>query len=424
MNRIRSHGRLTAEGTGTLIVLAMLVHWGGGSNSGPALWLGVAATFAALVSMVWLVWWLFVCEIDREPPHHALPGREVVSALVAVAGLMFTSGLLWDEVWHRRLGGFGEDFWWAPHLLIYGSMGIMSAISGRALWVAAGDRAGLRAAIRRDKSMGVVAVISGYMILTSPIDELWHRIYGVDITAWSLPHITLLLGLLLVLGAAIPQLRSRIVRESEFVDLGRWQEWVAAMLGGVIVGTALQVGTAEWDSVDLSSPIPTSGPLAIFLARPQWLLPVVIAVTVLFAGGFLLGVSRRIGLPTLAGAFALAMRLVIIGMFDGREAGMTVTSQLFALVGLIVVDLVRLRSDGSWRFIDGLWSCAAFLVILIPALANLVPYPVMDGATAVRAAVIALVVAPAASLLGWDLGSWFRRLESSQSVQLTCTNAG
>src|SRR6185437_14268410 len=55
-------------------------------------------------------------------------GWVVLGGLVAVlafgSGLAFVVGTAWDELWHRQFGGFGNDFLWPPHLLMYVSLGL------------------------------------------------------------------------------------------------------------------------------------------------------------------------------------------------------------------------------------------------------------------------------------------------------------
>jgi hypothetical protein len=125
--------------------------------------------------------------------------RRALWALLA-AKLVGGWGVGWDIRWHLVIGR--DSFWIAPHVMTYASVVVASLISLGVLlietWRA---RHGAR-------SPGVITVagLSGtrgfhlawwgmaIVILAAPIDDLWHRLFGLDVTLWSPPHLLGLAG--------------------------------------------------------------------------------------------------------------------------------------------------------------------------------------------------------------------------------------
>ena len=110
-----------------------------------------------------------------------------------VAGL----GFYWDVAWHIDFGRDRELFT-PPHMLILTGLAGIGLASLAAIALATFERAetglhmfGLRAPYSAVPLgfMGLVAVI-GF-----PLDDLWHRNYGIDVTMWSPTH-------LMMIGAA------------------------------------------------------------------------------------------------------------------------------------------------------------------------------------------------------------------------------
>jgi hypothetical protein len=75
-------------------------------------------------------------------------------------------------------------------------------------------------------ALGLVLVV-----LAAPIDDLWHRLFGLDVTLWSPPH------LLALFGSAVSTLGCLLIA-LEVYPLGSW----AARLAFVLVGALLYGG--------------------------------------------------------------------------------------------------------------------------------------------------------------------------------------
>ncbi len=126
------------------------------------------------------------------------------------------SGIYWDVTWHATIGR--ESFWIPPHLLVYAGVIclLLSALSGFTLaWRRAGQ---LRTALTNPMELGFAIAVLGpiIQIIAAPLDDLWHKLYGLDVTIWSPPHlmgiaggIVSIYGLLAALGGELPRRDSR-----------------------------------------------------------------------------------------------------------------------------------------------------------------------------------------------------------------------
>ena len=110
-------------------------------------------------------------------------------------------GAQWDIQWHVTIGR--DSFWIPPHLMLYSGVTAIVLVSfGVLAWTTA------RALGGADRERGTVRVLGftgtpGYhlaawgialTVLAAPIDDLWHRLFGLDVTLWSPPHLLGLLG--------------------------------------------------------------------------------------------------------------------------------------------------------------------------------------------------------------------------------------
>jgi hypothetical protein len=109
-------------------------------------------------------------------------------------------GLQWDIQWHIRIGR--DSFWIAPHLMMYAGVAAIVLLSFGTL---AGDTWRRRGGPAGEGEMAVVGLVStpgfhlaawgiALTVLAAPIDDLWHRVFGIDVTLWSPPHLLGLFG--------------------------------------------------------------------------------------------------------------------------------------------------------------------------------------------------------------------------------------
>lgn len=105
--------------------------------------------------------------------------------------LGFGLGSLWDHAWHVTHPL--EDFW-SPHLLIYTMFTAMAFLIARIVLtpdVRATFGPTMRMPAIGQALPGVLVLACGGMALVGlagVFDSLWHTAFGLDETAWSVPH--------------------------------------------------------------------------------------------------------------------------------------------------------------------------------------------------------------------------------------------
>jgi hypothetical protein len=142
------------------------------------------------------------------------------------AKLVGAWGLGWDIQWHMTIGR--DSFWIAPHLMIYSSVvaGLVFAWGVLAYeWLEGiATTRGFRLA-----ALGLVLVV-----LAAPIDDLWHRLFGLDVTLWSPPH------LLALFGSAVSTLGCLLIA-IEVYPVRSWAGRAGLLLAGALLYGGLRV---------------------------------------------------------------------------------------------------------------------------------------------------------------------------------------
>ena len=118
----------------------------------------------------------------------------------ALSGLLVLAvavmGLYWDVAWHIDLGRDKELFT-PSHTMILLGLGGMVYSAVIAVIFATNDEAdvGFRfSGLRIPRSALLFAVLGIGGTAAFPLDELWHRAYGIDVTLWSPTHLQLVAG--------------------------------------------------------------------------------------------------------------------------------------------------------------------------------------------------------------------------------------
>lgn len=121
-------------------------------------------------------------------------GALPVLAAGALAALL---GIYWDIAWHIDKGR--DTFFTPPHDFLYSGLAIVLLTSLYALWR---DRRKTPAHLRVGPlwlhgGIMIVSIAAGLVLAFAPLDDLWHRVFGVDITLWGPMHLVGILGLTL-----------------------------------------------------------------------------------------------------------------------------------------------------------------------------------------------------------------------------------
>jgi hypothetical protein len=371
-----------------------------------------------------LTWWLLFSPLKVDAPPSPAPaarfsqlpkgevGRGGVAVLVFISGLAFVVGTTWDELWHRMLGGFGEDFLWPPHLLMYASLGLnlLFAVGGIAL--ALRGRGGLRQRFRAEPLLSLLGLIAAYQMASIPSDLLWHEIIGPDITAWSLPHLLLvattaatwLVGLALARSAQ-PAPRWRLLTE-------RVSGLEVLSLGYVTLATVilLQIGVTEWDFME-DGLVRDS-----ILSRPSWSYPVVVLAIGVATAHLALHATRCVGAATAVALAVVLVRLITVNVNRALlDAGPTLGSPLMLLLPAVALDLwyatrrVKGGTVGDWLGGCLLYSFV-FLLVGVPYAQVIVGVPGLDPLAIVQCVVIGVLAGAVAGLASRDVGDWAAQL--------------
>src|SRR5882724_217165 len=121
-----------------------------------------------------------------------------------------------------------DSFWIPPHLMIYSSVTIGLVLVGGVLayeWLRG---------IATTRGFHLAALGLVLVVLAAPIDDLWHRLFGLDVTLWSPPH------LLALFGSAVSTLGCLVVA-IEVYPLGSWAGRVALLLAGALLYGGIRV---------------------------------------------------------------------------------------------------------------------------------------------------------------------------------------
>ena len=185
---------------------------------------------------------------DSAPADTARADSRVLHRLglwvMLAANVLAAWGVAWDIQWHVQIGR--DSFWIPPHVMTYagvtlivlGAFGVLALdtlrrlVSGREL--AGADRI---FGISGTPGFHLAAWGIALTVLAAPIDDLWHRLFGLDVTLWSPPH---LLGLL---GFAINAMACAVIAREAY-PAGRVQLAIVIFALATFYG-ALGIGLRE-----------------------------------------------------------------------------------------------------------------------------------------------------------------------------------
>lgn len=144
-------------------------------------------------------------------------------------------GVQWDIQWHVLIGR--DTFWIAPHLMTYAGVTLAVLLSwGVIAWdtaLAATTPGMVRVlGLRSTRGFHIAAWGIAVTVLAAPIDDLWHRLFGLDVTLWSPPH---LLG---ILGSIVNSLGCLLIAQEAY-PRGTLARSAALVAGGGLLFVSL-----------------------------------------------------------------------------------------------------------------------------------------------------------------------------------------
>lgn len=258
------------------------------------------------------------------------PAVPVFVLLIAAAGAVsMPFGAYWDIAFHSESGR--ESFWSAPHLLIYGGI-LLSLTALVAAMFATRSSRGLIATAWGSRPMRAAAIGMMLVLGSAPADELWHALFGLDVSVWSPPHAVLiggattaLLGLAAIPASGPPPVVIAIR---------------AAMLAASLLAFNVFLAESEF-------PVPA---WHVSQLRPEWVFPVMLG---LFASLVATVARRTLRCPyagTLVVGTYLGLRLLVPVLLAGVGAQVMPRISVFIALPLVcgvAVDAWYLRRPGS-----------------------------------------------------------------------------
>jgi|SRR5713101_2471020 len=140
-------------------------------------------------------------------------------------------GVQWDIQWHVLIGR--DSFWIPPHLMTYAGVSATMLISFGVLawetWHGTGSVRMLGFSGTRGFHLAAWGI--AITVLAAPVDNLWHRIFGLDVTLWSPPH---LMG---ILGASINALACLVIAREVYPERSGARLVAMVVAGAVLYGS-------------------------------------------------------------------------------------------------------------------------------------------------------------------------------------------
>jgi hypothetical protein len=276
-----------------------------------------------------------------------------------VAKLITGWGVQWDIQWHVTIGR--DTFWIPPHVMTYAgvalsvmlSFGLLAWTTFRAPRTLPPDLVSI-AGVVGTRGTQIAAWGIALTVLAAPIDDLWHRLFGIDVTLWSPPH---LLG---ILGAAVNTVGCLVMAREAYPAASR-ARLVALLVGGALLYSGLHfvmqptfrlaymAGGVSFHSYAILAPLllPLALVAASRLSDRRWAPLLVMALVV---------VTGLIGRGIAHTGFEMTKPVSVIDDEIAKDA----TSPI--AVGQIIMRMNAARPDP-------LGPLAPFLVPLVPALA-------------------------------------------------------
>ena len=205
------------------MVNGMILAYGGQWGVGAWLWLFVPLVVYAVIVII-----LFAFGSNETPINNfffgsisnsleratGFPGWSMAGVLSGLWSLLVVViGFYWDVAWHMD-NGRDTTLFTVPHTMILVGLGGLLYTGGLAVLFATLDGAevGIRwGKLRIPWSSLVLIALGGGAVAAFPLDNLWHKAYGIDVTLWSPTHLQLVgggslgtIGILLMCAEAMP----------------------------------------------------------------------------------------------------------------------------------------------------------------------------------------------------------------------------
>jgi len=198
-------------------------------------------------------------------PAYAAGGVMTLASFLLIASL----GFYWDVAWHVDYGRDDIIFTPGHTAILVGIQGLLLAAAVTTLlatWTRA-DVALKGKHLRAPWAAVVLAALGVAAVTAFPLDELWHRAYGVDVTMWGPTH----LGM--ISGASFGPLTALILIKEGGGDLTRFgRHLTATITAAVLLGMStfqleFDLGVQQWQHLYHPVLIALASGFALTIAR-------------------------------------------------------------------------------------------------------------------------------------------------------------
>ena len=262
-----------------------------------------------------------------------VPGWAAIPSLGAIAAAVITfMGAIWDIGVHIDDGRDNGPFGTTAHYPLL--IGLVLVYLMGVLAVGMAPRRSGRSAVAvpglGPVPVGALLILGGgaFAMLGFPLDDLWHRVFGQDVTLWGPTH-TMFFGGLIAAACGAVILRAEGARSAGREPFGGWS-LRRKPLPGVLGGIFLFVGTHATDEFNWAVP-----------QYPQVWQPLLLA----FFGALGLVVARVLGgrgATIAALATYLPLQLLEVGLIGGLDT--TQPASVLFVAEAAVVELVAWRA--------------------------------------------------------------------------------
>jgi hypothetical protein len=250
---------------------------------------------------------------------------------------------------------------------------------------------------RANPLLGLIVLVTAFLLFALPADPIWHTIYGEDLSAWSIPHLLLFLAFAAVMLLAIALQLSTVPPRPW---RGIWRlglaDVVPLLMAASIVLTLGQLMLTEWDNLNRLTPL--------MLSRPEWLLPAIIAALVSLTGTLVNHALRCIGAATVTVLLALAARLLLIRLFDSPI--MSADGWLLMLAPAVALDVWYGLRAGTGRVWLGAGVASALGTLIVTYPLAQILYPIFSVQNIPVMIVVVLLAGIGAAWVGAALGDY------------------
>jgi hypothetical protein len=233
----------------------------GGAELGQVIGLSIAASLVTVVLLV-VAWAHRTHRIEwfdrlgrRLGARHGEPGWSTIPTMFVASSLIVALlGFMWDVSLHagrgRDAGPLANP---AHYLILYGLFALFVAGMSAIVYPRDGEKPGI-AAVRITRHWyapvsGVFIAACGlYALIGFPLDDVWHRMFGQDVTLWGPTHLMLIGGAgLSTAGIILLNRESEIHMRNRGAALPTWLKTImtSTAFGALLIG--LSVFQAEFD---------------------------------------------------------------------------------------------------------------------------------------------------------------------------------